>query len=157
STRSAQGLEEALDYALKRGVLIVVAAGNQSTVGGSTLTRHRWGIPVVACDQHGRPTYQSKFGHAIGWRRLRAPWGRITSLGAGGAPYSAGGTSAAAPFVTGAIALLWSLYPAATAAEVKLAITYAATLRRTTLVPPLLDAWAAYQQMESTYARRSTP
>jgi subtilisin family serine protease len=58
-----------------------------------------------------------------------------------------GGTSVATPFVTGAIALLWSEFPAATAAEVKLAVTQSNGVRRTTVVPPLLDAWAAYQVM----------
>src|SRR5262249_17855526 len=32
----------ALDQALRRGVLIVVAAGNQGTLGSSVLTRHPW-------------------------------------------------------------------------------------------------------------------
>ena len=51
----------------------------------------------------------------------------------------------AAPFVTGTTALLWSAFPAATAAHIKLAITQASTLRRASVVPPLLDAAAAYQ------------
>ena len=69
-----------------------------------------------------------------------------------GRPLTLGGTSAATPFVTGAIALLWSLFPAATAAEVRLALTQAR--RRSAVVPPLLDAWAAYQVMMMGQARR---
>ena len=53
----------------------------------------------------------------------------------------------ATPFVTGAIALLWSAFPTATAMQVKFAITQAYAPRRTTVVPPLLNAWAAYQFM----------
>ena len=61
-------------------------------------------------------------------------------------PVTSGGTSAAAPFVTGAMALLWSEFPSATAAEVKGAVLHAHR-RRTTVVPPLLDAWGAYQTL----------
>ena len=89
----------------------------------------------------------SNLGSSIGRRGLGAPGDRITSLGAQGEPLTLGGTSAAAPFVTGAIALLWSEFPAATATEMKLAATRASMPRRTTVVPPLLDAWAAYQAM----------
>jgi len=154
STRGERDLEDALDYALKRGVMVVVAAGNQGTVGSSAITRHRWAIPVVACDRQGRPIRQSNLGNSIGRRGLSAPGENVTSLGAAGESYPSGGTSAATPFVTGAIALLWSLFPAATAAEVKSAMTQAATPRRNTIVPPLLDAWAAYQMMVITHARR---
>jgi hypothetical protein len=47
--------------------------------------------------------------------------------------------------VTGAVALLCSEFPAATAAQVRAAVTQPYGLRRATVVPPLLDAWAAYQ------------
>ena len=50
----------------------------------------------------------------------------MTSLGSEGRPLTLGGTSVATPFVTGAIALLWSEFPAASAAQIKLAIAKAA-------------------------------
>lgn len=87
----------------------------------------------------------SNLGGSIGRRGLGAPGDQITSLGSSGKPLTLGGTSAAAPFVTGALALLWSEFPSATAAAIKYAATQATTRRRTTVVPPLLDAWAAYQ------------
>ena len=156
SSASQRELKEALDYAARRGVIIVAAAGNQGTLGSSVITRHPGVIPVVACDLQGKPISLSNLGRSIGRRGLSAPGENITSLGAEGKPLSLGGTSAAAPFVTGAIALLWSEFPAATGAEIKLAVTQAYGPRRTTVVPPLLDAWAAYQVMSITHVRRQT-
>ena len=154
STKGEQALEEALNQAIRRGVIVVAAAGNQGTLGSSAITRHPWVIPVVACDLEGRPTNESNLGSSIGRRGLSAPGDGITSLGAEGQSLTLGGTSVAVPFVTGAIALLWSEFPNATAAQIKLAITQASTLRRASVVPPLLDAAAAYQILLTANARR---
>lgn len=153
SSRGELKLEEALDYAAKRGVITVAASGNQGTIGSSAITRHPWIIPVVACDLQGRPVNLSNLGSSIGRHGLCAPGDAVTSLGAEGKPLALGGTSIAAPFVTGAIALLWSVFPSATAAEIKLAVTRSIGLQRTSVVPPLLNAWAAYQVIAKTYLR----
>jgi len=147
SLKSERALQEALDQAAKRGVIVIVAAGNQGTLGSTAITRHPWVIPVVAFDLEGKPMSHSNLGNSIGLRGLGAPGDKITSLGAEGKALTLAGTSAAAPFVTGAIALLWSEFPTATATEMKFAATHAHIPRRTTVVPPLLDAWAAYQVM----------
>lgn len=147
SIKSERALQEALDYAAKRGVIVIAAGGNQGTLGSTAITRHQCVIPVVAYNHQGKPMDHSNLGNSIGRRGLGAPGERITSLGAEGKPLTLGGTSAAAPFVTGTIALLWSEFPAATATEVKFAVTQAYAPRRTTVVPPLLDAWGAYQAM----------
>ena len=55
SSRGERALEEALTRAVKRGVIVVAAAGNQSALGSSAITRHPWVIPVAACDGRGRP------------------------------------------------------------------------------------------------------
>lgn len=151
SANGERELEAALDYAARRNVIVVVAAGNQGLLGSSAITRHWWVIPVVACDLRGRPMNHSNLGASLGRRGLSAPGDAITSLGAAGKLLTASGTSVAAPFVTGTIALLWSRFPAATAAEVKFAVTQASVTRRATVVPPLLDAWAAYQFMLKTH------
>ena len=130
-------------------MIVVAAAGNQGSVGGTIITRHPWVIPVAACDAQGRPTRESNLGHSMGLRGLSAPGEAIASLGVDGKPLTLGGTSVAAPFVTGAVALLWSEFPAASAAEVKAAVTQAIAGRRTTVTPPLLNAWAAYGLMNS--------
>ena len=141
-----QALEKALTHAARRGVIVVAAAGNHRTLAGTTLTRHQWVVPVVSYSLQGRPSEYSNLGHSIGRRGLGAPGDAITSLGADGTPVTSGGTSAAAPFVTGAMALLWSEFPSATAVDVKSAVMHAHR-RRPTVVPPLLDAWGAYQAL----------
>jgi subtilisin family serine protease len=153
STQGNRALEEALEYAVSRGVIPVVAAGNQGTLGSTALTRHPWVLAVGACDLQGRPIGTSNLGSSLGRRGLMAPGEAITSLGANGPPLTLGGTSAATPFVTGAIALLWSEFPAATAAEIRYAVTHAAAPRRPTVVPPLLDAWGAYHLMQTSVRR----
>jgi subtilisin family serine protease len=142
-------LAAALEQAAKRGVIIVAAAGNDGALGSSTITRHSWVIPVVACDARGRPTRDSNLGRSIGRRGLSAPGDAITSLGPDGQPLTLGGTSVAVPFVTGTIALLASLFPSASSAELILSVTRAGAVRRTSLVPPLLDADAAERALST--------
>jgi len=147
SLRGEQTLEQALNDAARRGTIVVAAAGNQGTVGSSAITRHPWVIPVAASDPKGRPISESNLGSSIGRRGVSAPGENIISLGTNGNPQISGGTSAAAPFVTGAIALLWSEFPSASATRIKLAVMQAAGLTRRTIFPPLLDAWAAHEAL----------
>ncbi len=154
SAKGERELEEALNYAAKRNVIVVVAAGNQGTVGGSVITGHGWAIPVAACDLQGRVMALSNLGSSIGRNGLTAPGDNITSLGTNGKTQTSGGTSAAVPIVVGAIALLWSEFPRASAAQVKLAITQAETRRRRTIAPPLLNAAAACEEMRSGHRGR---
>ncbi len=150
SPNREQRLEQALHYAAKRGVLVVAAAGNQGTVGGSAITRHAWVVAVAACDAWGRPMNMSNVGGSIGRRGLMAPGEAITSLDANGGTTTSSGTSAAVPFVTGTIALLWSVFPSASPAAVKTSVTRSGRRQRS-VVPPVLDAKAAYQFMASGY------
>lgn len=155
SIKGERVLDEAFNQALSRGVLVVAAAGNQGTLGSSAITRHPWVIPVVACDQSGRPINESNLGGTIGTRGLSAPGDGVTSLGTDdNQSLTLGGTSVAAPFVTGAIALLWSEFPGATAGQVKLAVTQAILPRRASVVPPLLDAEWARHTLAAERARR---
>src|SRR5260370_42639324 len=81
---------------------------------------------------------QSNLSNSIGRRGLLAPGEGITSLGSEGEPITSGGTSAAAPFVTGAFALLWSEFPVAPAAEMLLAVRGTRRPSRVAVVPPHL-------------------
>jgi subtilisin family serine protease len=151
--RARLALLQALDQAARRGVLVVAAAGNQGAVGGTIITAHPWVVPVGGCDLNGMPLNQSNLGRSIGRRGVLAPGEQVTSLGAEGKPLTLGGTSVATPFVTGAIALVWSLFPAASGAELRLAFLQAHAQTRATVTPPLLNAWAVYQAMLATQLR----
>jgi subtilisin family serine protease len=149
---SASGAEQAvvrnaLDHASARGTIIVAAAGNDSTIGSTAITRHPWVIPVVAYDLEGRPLALSNLGASIGRSGLGAPGQRITSLSAAGPPRTFDGTSVATPFVAGAIALLRSEFPQVAATAIREAVDAVRAGRRASLMPPLLDAWGAYQRL----------
>jgi subtilisin family serine protease len=154
SSQACLALVESLDRAARKGVIIVAAAGNQSTVGSTVITAHPCVIPVVACDLSGKPLNESNLGHSIGRRGFRAPGEQITSLGSESELVTSGGTSAAAPFVTGAIALVWSLFPAAAGSELRFAFMHTHAHGRTNVTPPLLNAWAAYQLLLAIHSRR---
>lgn len=145
SLRGQRELDMALSHAARHHVVVLAAAGNQGSVGSTAITRHPWVIPVVAYDLQGRPMSESNFSSSVGQRGVGAPGDRVRSLGLAGSPVSFAGTSAATPFVTGTIALLWSLFPRVTAVDIKRAVL--GTTTRTTIVPPLLDAWCAYQAL----------
>jgi subtilisin family serine protease len=153
SAKGERELESALNYAARRGVIVVAAAGNQAVVGSSVITRHPWVIPVAACDRQGRPLAQTNLGSSISRRGLLAPGESVTSSGPDGEPVTLSGTSVAAPFVTGTVALLWSEFPNSPAGELLLAVRGTQRQNRLAIVPPLIDAWSAHQFMLS---RRST-
>src|SRR5262249_2867375 len=122
---------------------------NQGTVADSAIIRHPWVISVVAYAQSGRALAQSNVGRASGTRGIGAPGERVVSLAPKGGPALSAGTSVAAPFVTGAAALLWSLFPTVPAVDIKNALLSSVAGRGRTVVPPPLDAWAAYEVLSA--------
>ena len=143
--------EDAFDYAAVRGAICVAAAGNEGQLVSSAITRHQWVIPVAACDRAGHPAAASNLGHSIGRRGLLAPGEGIRSLEPENEEFTVSGTSCATPFVAGAAALLWSEFPKAKVGDIWQALNLGHVSRRTSVVPPLLDAWQSYQWLGSHF------
>jgi subtilisin family serine protease len=139
-----RGLRAALDFAAARGVIVVAATGNEGRVGGSPLVSHPWVVAVAACDAAGSPLAGANLGGAIARNGLCAPAVGVVGLQAGGGYGPFGGSSAAAPQVSGAIALAWSANPAATGADVRAAVGRSTRASARGLAPELLDARAIF-------------
>ena len=152
-TSPANEITEAFNYAVSRGVIIIAAAGNQATLGISPITRHPWVISVSACDLTGTPLNKSNNGGAFSRNSLLAPGIATKSLAAGGKTMTIGGTSAAAAFVTGAAALLLSLFPEATPMQIRAALVQAGRKQQRRVVPPVLNALAAFESLQVMYKR----
>ena len=152
SSQAERRMHEALDYAARRGVIVVAAAGNRATLGSSVITRHPWVVPVTACDLHGRPMADTTLSHSAGKRGVAAPGIGVVSLSPGPTMQPLAGTSAATPFVTGAFALLKSLVPSANGGQLRSAVTRSG-VRRGTVVPPLLDGVGAVRLLSQPMAK----
>jgi subtilisin family serine protease len=130
-------VEDACTRAADRGVLIVAASGNQGRIGTVPLFSHDWVVPVASCREDGAVDLRSNVGPSVGRRGLRAPGFPIRGGG-----LEMGGSSVAAVFVAGALALLRSLDARRSAAELRSALLLAPR-RRPTIIPPLLDGAAS--------------
>jgi PatG Domain/Subtilase family len=139
-------LTAALSEAADADTLIVVAAGNAGDIGGSDLTRHPAVIPVAACSRDGNLMPDSNLARSGGRRGLLAPGDGVSSIDGAGYAKQLDGTSVAAPFVSAAAVLLRSLFPRASAADIRQALV-GVVPRPRSLIPPALDAWLAYQQL----------
>lgn len=145
-------LRDAFDLATRRDALLVVAAGNEGRLGAMPLLDQRVVIPVAGCNARLQPARWSNHGPSIGRLGLMAPSEHILSTAPGGGYARMTGTSMAAPFVTGATALLWSLYPRASAQDVRRAVLQLPRRPRRRLIPPLLDAEASWRLLHRTHS-----
>jgi subtilisin family serine protease len=85
-------------------------------------------IPIAACGLRGKPLNESNLGHSKAWL---AGAGRANYQPVARASHLRWGTSAATPFATGAISLVWSQFPTASGAELRLAFMQAHARART--------------------------
>ena len=105
-----------MDYAWNRGVVVVAAAGNTGRNTYHYPAAHRNAIAVAATDANDNRAGFSTYGDFVD---VAAPGSGIYStLTSGGYGYMSG-TSMAAPHVAGLAALLFSLNPRLTNAQVR--------------------------------------
>ncbi|TLZ56473.1 MAG: hypothetical protein E6K15_05975 [Methanobacteriota archaeon] len=107
-------IQFAIDYAWSRGALVVAAAGNAGTGTLDYPARLPNVVSVAAIDETGLKASFSNYGPGLD---LAAPGDRILTLDGNNQVHYLRGTSFAAPFVTGAAALLLSVDPALTNVE----------------------------------------
>ncbi len=146
-------LKQVYDEAAQQGIILVGASGNQKRIGALPLFEHPWVIPVAACNSQGRILKESNTGTFAALRGLLAPGENIASTSSKGGLISMTGTSMAAPWVTGALALLWSLYPEVAALEVVTAILRPSTSRKQ-ITPPLLNLEESRNYLHQVVSRK---
>jgi hypothetical protein len=109
-------MQEAVDYATARDVLVVVAAGNRGSDVPEYPGASRGVVAVGATDASGRRTSFSNYGP---WVDVNAPGVGIVTTTPNSAGFAAvSGTSAAAALVTGVAVLLRAAYPQASQADI---------------------------------------
>lgn len=112
-------LREAVGYAAKHGVLLVAATGNDAVEGVSYPAHYESVVAVSAVDATGRHLYFANRGEEVD---IAAPGLGVNAAWGNEKIQSFSGTSAAVPFVSGALADLLASEPEASAAELLAAI-----------------------------------
>ena len=107
-------LEQALQQAAQRGVIIVGIAGNGSKSQVSYPARYTSVLAVSATDRNDCLANFSNYGADI---TVAAPGEKVTSIFPGGSAGTCSGTSFAAPHVSGTLALILSSNPALTSSQ----------------------------------------
>ena len=120
----SQSMENAINYAYIQGVLVVASAGNKGTTSTQYPAFYDHVVAVAATNSNDEKAPFSTYGN---WVEIAAPGVDVLSLRASGTSMGtvynsyttiASGTSMACPHVSGACALLLSLYPEGTVDEV---------------------------------------
>jgi subtilisin family serine protease len=119
SPEGFQLLDETMDYVTQKGVLVVAAAGNQGLDGVTYPAAHPDVMAVGASTAQDERWPSSNYGEKLD---LVAPGVGIFSTAwtpEGAAYWSASGTSMATAHVSGAAALVWSIDPQLTPAQLR--------------------------------------
>ena len=106
--------EDAIQYALDKGVIVVAAAGNDENSEYNYPASYPGVISVAAIDRDKKRAYFSNYNDRVS---LTAPGQEIMTLQVGGTYANAHGTSFAAPHVAGIAALALSIQPNLTASD----------------------------------------
>lgn len=111
----------AINYALSKGIVVVVAAGNDAESGNAVnvIANIPGVIDVANQEQNGTMDPQSHYGTDVS---VAAPGNNIEEPGPNGTYNQASGTSLAAPWVSGEAAMLIQIHPTWTNGQIVSAI-----------------------------------
>lgn len=147
-------LTSAVKYASAHGVVLVAAAGNEGLSSVSYPAAYPQVIAVGASDKLDHKASFSNYGSQL---EVMAPGMQIWSTKPGDAYQELSGTSTATPFVAGVIALMLSINPALTTAQIRTVLNQTAddlgaTGWDTSTGWGLVDAHAAVQAVSGPAA-----
>lgn len=110
--------QNAVNYAVNKGVLFIAAAGNDNTSSTAIAFPGAY-ANVMAIGSTTSTDGRSGFSNFGNWVSMAAPGSDILSTWLNGGTNTISGTSMATPHVSGAAALVMSRFPSLTAAQVR--------------------------------------